>query len=300
MIGRIPGVPSLLKELGIRRVGNFILPCVFQGYARWLFQEHKDFNKDLNTNELESIVTQPYGKIDMRIFSAVDAWAAEFFFINLIEQLDSNGVRKLSGSNLTNFLTYRCRIQDLPRIKDNLFKLLPKLEEGQYVFKFSKHGPLKNMKKVNRNNPFPSKYSIYPYTRGWISVFLDKRSDIDEEMIRRSSTIIDHHTFHTYGEHDCYNRRGIKEVLETAKKLGSIQLTNLHRIRDKEDTIGGIFPISKLRKGVEKVGFDSIYYAEVERKLKILYRFNIKKLSGPSEIEDVKTGNYRWLILKSD
>jgi hypothetical protein len=295
----IPGVPSLLKELGYEEIGNFILPCVKEVYARWLFEEDRVCDDiDLDVDKFDSFVTEPYGKINMRMFSAVDPEKAEDFFLFLMSELDSKDAKKLTALNHTNFLSCGCRIQDLPKINEELLKRLEKLEEGLYFFRFTKFGHFDKIKEIDLSNPPLTKLPDHYFPRGWIGVFLNKRSDITETSVNRSSTVIYHHTFHTYWIWEDYNQDYIKGILMAGNKLGDAQIINLHRV-GKEDAVREIFSISELRKLVEEIGFYSIKYAEVEGISKTQYRFNIRNITDPSEIEYVSTGNHRYLILKN-
>lgn len=295
----IPGVPTLLKELEYEEIGNFILPCVKEVYSRWLFEEDEyHFIKNLDVNKYDSFVTEPFGNINMRMFSVVDPETAKAFFLFLMHDLDSNDIKKSTALNHTNFLSCGCRIQDLPRISEGLLKRLEKLEEGLYFFRFTKSGRFDKIKEIDLTYESNPKLPDHHFLRGWICVFLNKRSDINEALVNRSSTVIYHHTFHTYYGWKSLNQDDIKGVLEAANKLGDTQLINLHYM-GKEDPVRETFSISELRRLVEEIGFDLIKYAEVERVSKTLYRFNIRNITDPSEIEDVPTGNHKYLILKN-
>ena len=292
----MPGIPTLLKKMGIQEISDFIHPCTFDHHAMGFFQEDEHFNRNLDTNEYDTIVTEPYRKIGMEFFSVVDPIHVRDFLLPLMKHLCSNS----STFNHTNFLAYECRIQELPEIRGNLSKLLTELKEGLYFLRFSKCGRLEKTKEIDPteitlNLPEDSDY----HSRDWIGVFLNKRNYIGEEIFKRSSTVTYHHTFHSYWNWNSLNKDNLMEILEAAKKLGDTQLINLHYIMGKEDPVRGNFSKSGVRKLVEKAGFDSIYHAEVKRSSKIGYTFNIRELIDPSEIDDVPTGNYRWLVVRN-
>jgi len=229
-----------------------------------------------SANEFNTVITEPLKDVEMKIFSVVDFYQAYSFSKRLVREL------YLFPKIDLNLLGFNCRIQDVPIIKEEVFKQLKKSSTGSYLLEFDKSGSLKRRKSIESHDFFAD------FPEAPISVLIHKRSDVSDDMLKRESTITYHHTFHTYGEFYVVNPKGYEEVLYSSKELGTTQIVNLHMM-DEE--------LVKLRKSIEEVGFDSITYSKVNRLLKF-YCLNTKQIS-PKEIEELQTGSYRWLILKA-
>jgi hypothetical protein len=273
---KIPGIPTLLKKLGLD-VQNLIFPCMYVENTEWFWEKSPKIPLSSSANEFDTVITEPLKDVEMKIFSVVDFREAYSFSKRLVSEL------YLFPKIDLNLLGFNCKIQDVPIIKEEVFKQLKKSSTGSYLLEFYKSGSLKRRKSIKSYDLFADS------PKAPISVFIHKRSDVNDDMLKRESTITYHHTFHTYGEFLEINPKGYEEVLYSSKELGTTQIVNLHMM-DEERLI-------KLRKSIEKVGFDSITYSKVNRLLKF-YCLNTKQIS-PKEIEELQTGSYRWLVLKA-
>jgi hypothetical protein len=243
-------------------------------------------------------MTEPLKNVGMEIFTVVDFCQAYFFSKRFVNEL-----YRFPKMNL-NLLGFNCKIQDVPKIKESVFEQLKSLNVGSYLLKFSKlELSLEGIERIEDYDfsigyisDYSENFQTAPINgnilKASISVFIHKRSDVNDDMLKRESTIICHHTPHTYGEFDVINPKGYEEVLYSSKELGTVQMLNLHQMDKKS--------LKNLRESIEKVGFDSITYCEVYSKGKRSLTFSLRTKSiSPKEIEELRTGSYRWLVLKA-
>ena len=162
--------------------------------------------------------------------------------------------------------------------------MLQELENGDYLIEFYSNNSLRKIWKGEWASHVSSPCSI----------FLRKNREIDPKDMSRDYTLIYHHSFHTYEDYPSLNPRGSKEVLESTKNTAKFQLLNLHGI----GKVSYWFPLTLLREIIEDVGFDSIHYIWI-KKDRAKEAVEIKEIESP-EVENIKTGNFRWLLLRSD
>ena len=297
----VPGVPTILNRL-VDKINVLYLPCISEYKLPQIFEGVK--NVDVNINKFDSIIPEPYENARPLVFAGIEKYfGADCFFEELLRR----------GENYKNIVAYSSRLQDVSQINKILSKEVEKAKEGNYLFLL-----------------YPDRVKIalldsYKELRG-LSTYLRFEYSIKQNVnyvfahivepweFCKESSVIDHHTLHTYEDYRELNPNGIKGVLESSAKLANIQICNLHNIttdksyvkKDKFDLLS----IKRIREAVESVGFDSILFAEIqningettinENIQNGRYRIHIKKLNDVEEIEDVETGNFKWLVLKNN
>jgi hypothetical protein len=291
----IPGVPTILKKLGISKIGTFYLPLAYGDDAVWFFKDEPEF-WGLDTNVSHSIATESYNKIDAKIFSVVDFDNALEVFGKIVKKPDAS------------FIVYKSRFQEVPKINETLSKELETFEKGNHVIQLTSNGPDEHVSNHFDYEKFVkslgSKKIPHKVGDGNSYVFIHKTDDMDEKMLRSETAVTNHHSFHTYCHYTQYNP-DVKGVLEASKQIATTHLINLHDIMDKDGrrscdyaTGWDTMSLTQVQKLIEGVGFRQISYAElVENDKK--YDVKITKLTKSSEIRDLKTGNFRWLIANS-
>jgi hypothetical protein len=285
----IPGIPTLIRKLGIE-CKSFVLPCLGKKQSSWFYSEG-DFTLDPDLNDYFSRNTEPLYKVGMSSYVGVDPYTAVGFF-RFHDSIKSSESRFIPPC----FIAMKAKIQHYRKFSKKIRKFLKKVQPGEYLLEF-KFWRVKSRKLSEFNE-------IFEFINSENYALIDKTEELDY-CLDPETTVIYHHTLHTYEEYREENKGGILEVLKMSKKAARYNIINLHFIQDsgREDPLMRI-KTSHLKSALKKAKFDEILYVEVEKgKLdsyeKEIYDLSIRPI-GLEEITSLKTGNFRWLVLKTD